>query len=57
MTLEQTYKVLENLNLDHKDEIVLINLIGEYGRVEYTRGFERSDELNKEFEESLKKLN
>ena len=49
MTLGQTFKRLEGLGLSHKQEMELIELLGAYGRSEYTRGFKKSEELEAKY--------
>ena len=49
MNLQQAFKTIENLNLTHEQELALINLVGQFGRDEYTRGFEKAEELTKKY--------
>lgn len=47
MTLKKIYSELSNMDLDHDTEIALINLIGEFGRDEYARGFKGCEKILK----------
>jgi|SaaInl47_10m_RNA_FD_contig_21_4060050_length_420_multi_8_in_0_out_0_1 hypothetical protein len=49
MTLEQAFENIAKLGLTHKQEIEMINLVGAFGRSEYSRGFRKSSELNDKY--------
>ena len=44
MTLENLFKEIEALSLTHEQEMKLINLVGQFGRDEYTRAYKSSIE-------------
>lgn len=49
MTLEQAFSKAATLGLTHEQEVAIINLIGQYGRDEYKRGYEASSAIHKEY--------